>query len=83
MPLDIKTVEAILRQHWQIPSEVSSGALHDYAGRIQVLIGQKYSHDNLKYQLGLMQTKKLKQPLDEEACNRIASDLLSAANPKH
>ena len=54
MALDIDKVEAVLRQHWQIPSDLSRGKLQEYAGRIYVLIRQKYSHDNLKYQLGLI-----------------------------
>ena len=80
MALDVDKVEAILRQHWQIPSDLSRGKLQEYAGRIQVLIGQKYSHDNLKYQLGLIQTTKLHQDLDDQACDHIAADLLKLAS---
>ena len=80
MTLDIGKVEAILRQHWQIPSDLSRGKLQEYAGRIQVLIGQKYSHDNLKYQLGLIQTTKLHQDLNDQACDQIAADLLRLAS---
>ena len=76
MALDIDKVEAVLRQHWQIPSDLSRGKLQEYAGRIQVLIRQKYSHDNLKYQLGLIQTNKLRQDLNDQACDQIAADLL-------
>jgi len=76
MPLDIGKVEAILRQHWQIPSDLSRGKLQEYAGRIQVLILQKYSHDNLKYQLGLIQKTKLHQDLNDQACEQIAAELL-------
>ena len=80
MTLDIDKVEAILRQHWQIPSDLSRGKLQDYAGRIQGLIRQKYSHDNLKYQLGLIQTTKLHQDLNDQACDQIATDLLRLAS---
>jgi len=76
MTLDIDSVEAVLRQHWQIPSDLSRGKLQEYAGRIQVLIRQKYSHDNLKYQLGLIQKNKLHQDLNDQACELIATDLL-------
>ncbi len=76
MALDIDKVEAVLRQHWEIPSDLSRGKLQEYAGRIHVLIRQKYSHDNLKYQLGLIQTNKLHQDLNDQACNQIATDLL-------
>ena len=76
MTVDADKVETILRQHWQIPSDLSSVVFHDLAFRIQVMVGQKYSHDNLKYQLGLMQTKDLQQNLDDRACDQIASALL-------
>ena len=78
MTLDADKVEAILRQHWKIPAKFSPSELHDQAYRIQVLVGQKYSHDNLKYQLSLIQTKKLRQDLDDQACDQIATDLLQA-----
>jgi hypothetical protein len=80
MTLDIDKVEDILRRHWQIPSEFSRAKLQEHAGRIHVLVRQKYSHDNLKYQLGLIQTTKLRQELDEEACDQIAADLLRHAS---
>ena len=80
MPLDIDKVEAILRKHWTIPSDLGRGKLQEQVGRIHVLIRQKYSHDNLKYQLGLIQTTKLRQELDEQACNQIAAELLKAAS---
>ena len=32
MALDIDKVEAILRQHWQIPSELSRAKLQEHAG---------------------------------------------------
>jgi hypothetical protein len=79
MALDIDKVEAILREHWHIPSTFSRTKLQEHAGRIQVLVRQKYSHDNLKYQLGLIQTTKLRQDLDEPACDKIAADLLKDA----
>ncbi len=79
MSLDIDKVEAILRQHWQIPADLSRAKLQEQAGRINVLIGQKYSHDNLKYQLGLIQKTKLRQDLDDKACEKIATDLLKQA----
>jgi hypothetical protein len=80
MTLDVGKVEAILRKHWQIAGDVNLKELHDHAFRISVMIGQKYAHDNLKYQLGLIQTKYLKQNLDEAACDQIASDLLSTSH---
>ncbi len=76
MTVSADNVETILRQHWQIPSDLSPAVFHDLAFRLQVLVGQKYSHDNLKYQLSLMQTKDLKQDFDDSACDKIASDLL-------
>ena len=76
MALDIDKVEAILRQHWQIPSDFNRVKLQEQAGRIHVLVRQKYSHDNLKYQLGLIQTTKLKQDLNDQACDQIAAELL-------
>jgi hypothetical protein len=79
MSLDIHKVEEILRLHWQIPAGLSLIKLREEAGRIQVLVSQKYSHENLKYQLKLIQTKSLKQDYDEQACNQIAADLLKAA----
>jgi hypothetical protein len=79
MALDIDKIEAILRQYWQIPSEYSRTKLQEHAGRIQVLVRQKYSHDNLKYQLGLIQTTKLSQELNDQACDQIAADLLRDA----
>jgi hypothetical protein len=79
MTLDIDKIEAILRQHWQIPSDVSRAKLQEHAGRIHVLVRQKYSHDNLKYQLGLIQTTKLGHKLDDRACDQIATDLLKDA----
>ena len=80
MTLDIDKVEAILRKHWQIPSELSCAKLQEHAGRIHVLVRQKYSHENLKYQLGLIQTTKLHQDLDDQACNQIAAELLKLAS---
>jgi len=78
MPLDIDKIEAILREHWHIPSNLKSNELHDHASRLQVLVRQKYSHDNLKYQLRLMQTNKLHQEFDDQACDQIATELLAA-----
>ena len=78
MPIDIDKIEAILREHWHIPSTLKLSELHDHASRIQVLLRQKYSHDNLKYQLRLMQMHKLHQDFDDQACEQIASDLLAA-----
>jgi len=80
MTLDIKTVEAILRRHWDLPSDLDPKELHDHAFKIQVMVGQKYSHENLKYQLSLMQTKELQQNFDNQACDQIASDLLRVDN---
>ena len=79
MTLDIDKVEAILRQHWEIPSDLSRGKLQEYAGRIQVLVRQKYSHDNLKYQLGVIQKMKLRQETNDQACEQIAAELLKLA----
>jgi hypothetical protein len=79
MTLDIDKIEAILREHWHLPSALGRAKLQEHAGRIQVLVRQKYSHDNLKYQLGLMQTRKLKQELDDLACEKIAAELLKEA----
>jgi hypothetical protein len=76
MTVDADNVEAILRQHWHIPKDLSAATLHYLAFRIQVMVGQKYSHDNLKYQLSLMQTKDLKQDPDGPACDQIASLLI-------
>ena len=80
MTLDIDKIEAVLRQHWQIPSDLSRGKLQEYAGRIYVLIRQKYSHDNLKYQLSLIQKTKLRQDPNDQACEQIAADLLKLAS---
>jgi hypothetical protein len=79
MTLDIDKVEAILRQHWQIPAELSRVKLQESAGRIYVLVRQKYSHDNLKYQLGLIQKNKLQQDPNDQACEQIATELLRDA----
>ena len=81
MTLDAGKVEAILRKHWQIPSNLSRSKLHDHAFRITVMIAQKYSRDNLKYQLSLIQTQDLRQNFDEAACDQIASELLESAHP--
>jgi hypothetical protein len=81
MTLDVDKVEAILHKHWQIPSNLSRSELHDHAFRITVLIAQRYSRDNLKYQLSLIQTKSLQQNFDEPACDQIATDLLGSAHP--
>jgi hypothetical protein len=80
MSLHVDEIEVILRQHWKIPSGLAPRELHDLAFTIQVMVGQKYSRDNLKYQLGLIQTTRLKQKLDDQACDRIATDLLRSAN---
>jgi hypothetical protein len=80
MTLDVGTVEAILHKHWQIPSNLSRSELHNHAFRITVMIAQKYSRDNLKYQLSLIQTRGLQQNFDEAACDQIASDLLESAH---
>ena len=80
MALDIDKVEAILREHWHIPKELSRAKLQEQAGRIHVLVRQKYSHENLKYQLGLIQKTKLHQDLDEAACDQIAAELLKQAS---
>ena len=80
MTLGIDEIEAILRQFWQIPSNLPPRQLHNQAFIIQVMVGQKYAHDNLKYQLGLIQTTKLKQELDNQACDRIATELLRVAD---
>ena len=80
MALDIDKVEAILRKHWQIPSGLSLVDFHNHAGRIHVLVRQKYSHDNLKYQLRLMQMNKLHQDFDDQVCDQIATDLLQLAS---
>jgi hypothetical protein len=79
MAVETDKVEAILRQHWKIPADLSAAALRDMAFRIQVMVGQKYSHDNLKYQLHLMQTKGLRQQPDEPSCDQIASALLGSS----
>jgi len=76
MAVETDKVEAVLRQHWKIPADLSSAVLHDMAFRIQVMVGQKYSHDNLKYQLHLMQTKGLRQQPDDPSCDQIAAALL-------
>jgi hypothetical protein len=78
MAVEVDKVEAILRQHWQIPGDLNPVVLQDLAFRLHVLVGQKYSHDNLKYQLSIMQTKDLKQDFDEPACEKIASELLKS-----
>lgn len=80
MAIDVDKVEAVLRRHWQIPSDLSPDEFHDQAFRISVLVDQKYSRDNLKYQLSLIQTKTLKQNFDEPACDQIALDVLGLAN---
>ncbi len=79
MSVDADKVETILRQHWHIPGDLSPAVFHDLAFRIQVLVKQKYSHDNLKYQLNLIQTKILKQEFDDPACDQIAADLLKSS----
>jgi GTP-dependent phosphoenolpyruvate carboxykinase len=76
MTVEADNVEDVLRQHWHIPKDLSKATLQYLAFRIQVMVGQKYSHDNLKYQLCLMQTKELKQDADDPACDQIASVLL-------
>jgi len=80
MTLDIKTVEAILRRHWTLPADLNQEKLNDHAFNIQVMVGQKYAHQNLKYQLGLLQTKTLRQTVDDQACDQIATELLKAAS---
>lgn len=79
MPPDIDKIEAVLCQHWAMPSDLNSAKLREHAGRIQVLIRQKYSHENLKYQLRLLQTNKLQQEFNEQACDQLATDLLNLA----
>jgi hypothetical protein len=79
MSPEIDKIEAIMRQHWDLPSNLSSAKLHEHSGRIQVLIRQKYSHENLKYQLRLIQTNKLKQDFNDQACDQLATDLLNLA----
>ena len=79
MAAETDKVETILRQHWQIPNDLRPTVLQDLAFRLHVLVGQKYSHDNLKYQLSLMQTKDLRQVYDDPACDKIASELLGTA----
>ena len=81
MTLDLKTVEAILRQHWKMPSNLDPQKLNDRAFNIQVMVGQKYSHQNLKYQLSLIQKKELQLHFDDQACDEIASDLLKVVKP--
>jgi hypothetical protein len=76
MAADPDEVEAVLRQHWKIPGTSNQTVLQTLAFRIHVMVGQKYSHDNLKYQLHLMQTKDLHQQPDDSVCDRIASELL-------
>jgi len=80
MILDLKKVEAILRQHWKMPSNLDPSKISDIAFKIQVMVGQKYSHQNLKYQLSLIQSKDLQQESDDKACDEIASELLRVAN---
>ncbi len=77
MALDIETVEAILRKHWEMPSNINPKKLSDQAFKIQVMVAQKYSHQNLKYQLSLIQKTELQLNFDDRACDRIASDLLT------
>ena len=79
MSLDVSKVEEVLHKHWKIPSKLNLNELHDHAFRISVMVGQKYSHDNLRYQLSLIQVKFLKQDFDHSACDNIASDLLGAS----
>jgi hypothetical protein len=79
MTLSVEQVEAIFRKHWKIPSSLRASELHEHAFRISVMLGQKYSRDNLKYQLSLIQTKNLQQEFDESACDSIASDLLGTS----
>ncbi|MGO9544164.1 MAG: hypothetical protein ACLPPF_05145 [Rhodomicrobium sp.] len=76
MPINIETVEAILRKHWEMPSNINPKKLSDQAFKIQVMVGQKYSHQNLKYQLSLIQKKELQLNFDDQSCDEIASDLL-------
>jgi hypothetical protein len=47
MTLDIDEIEAILRQYWQIPSNLPPRQLRNQAFIIQVMVSQKYAHDNL------------------------------------
>ncbi|MGO9487046.1 MAG: hypothetical protein ACLPX9_21150 [Rhodomicrobium sp.] len=75
MAIETDKVEAILRQHWKIPNNLSPAVLQDLSFRIHVMVGQKYSPDNLKYQLRIMQTKDLKQDFDDAACDKIVSEL--------
>ena len=77
---DLKTVEAILRQHWKVPSSLDPEKMSNHAFKIQVMVGQKYAHQNLKYQLSLIQNKDLQQETDDKACDEIASELLRVAN---
>ncbi len=79
MTVDTDKVETILRQHWQIPANLNPVVLQELAFRLHVLVGQKYSHDNLKYQLSIMQTKDLKQDYDDAVCDKIAAELLRQA----
>jgi len=79
MILDLKTVEAILRQHWKVPVKFNE-RMGDQTFKIQVMVGQKYAHQNLKYQLTLIQTKDLQQEIDDVACDEIATELLRVAN---
>ncbi len=79
MILDLKTVEAVLRQHWKVPVTIDQEKMSNQAFKIQVMVGQKYAHQNLKYQLGLIQTKDLKLETDEKACDDIATELLRIA----
>jgi hypothetical protein len=76
MTIEIGNVEALLRQHWHIPKDLSAEALQHIAFRLQVMAGQKYSQANLKNQLCMMQARELKQDPDDPACDQIASLLL-------
>ncbi len=41
MPLNLETVEAILRKHWEMPGNINPKKLNDQAFKIQVMVGQK------------------------------------------
>ena len=48
MPVDTDKVETILRQHWQIPTNLNPVVLQELAFRLHVLVGQKYSPRQLE-----------------------------------
>jgi hypothetical protein len=83
MPLEIETIEAIIKQHWKMPSDIKPGELRDYALEIRSFLEANDSNQlGLHQQLSRIQSNWLQQPYCASVCDAMAVHLIKLATAK-